>query len=263
MHPELLHFELPDFLVPFFGTSDFILYTYATLIILGTLIASFYTKRQAKKELGIHNLSNNFFYLIFLAGFMGGKVFYYLEKPLYFLNHPTKLLDNFSGGFVFYGSFVVIIPVVVWYLKKRKIAVLPMLDILAITTTIVHAIGRFGCFNAGCCYGSPTDSSFGLVFPTSNHIAVHPTQLYEIGALVSIMLVLIFIKKHKKFNGQVFLSYVALYAIARSFLELFRGDQRGYIIDNLLSHSQFIALCLLAIVSLFYFKLNTKNSLKF
>lgn len=263
MHPELLHFELPEFLAKIFGSTTFILYTYATCIIFGTLVATFYTKRQAKKELGVQNLSNNFFYLIFLAGFVGGKLFYFLERPVYYYQNPTALLDNFSGGFVFYGSFVIIIPLVVWYLKKQQIAVLPMLDILAVTTTIVHAIGRFGCFNAGCCFGSPTNSSFGLIFPTSNHIAVHPTQLYEIGALLSIMIILLTLKRHKRFNGQIFLSYVALYAIARSFLELFRGDQRGFVIENILSHSQFIALCLLAIVSLFYYKLKTKNSLKF
>jgi phosphatidylglycerol:prolipoprotein diacylglycerol transferase len=259
MHPELVHIELPEFFNQTFGINNFILYTYATLIILGTLIAVFYTKRQAKNELGIQNLSNNFFYLIFLAGFIGGKLFYYLERPVYFYQNPKALLNNFSGGFVFYGSFVIIIPVVIWYLKRQHISVLPMLDILAFSTIIVHSIGRFGCFNAGCCYGSPTDSGFGLVFPTSNHIAVHPTQLYEIGALGIIMLILLYLKKRKQFNGQLFLSYVALYAIARSILEIFRGDHRGFVIENILSHSQFIALCLLAIVSRFYFKLKTKN----
>lgn len=259
MHPELLHFELPEFLSQFFGTTNFILYTYATCIILGTLIAAFYTKKRAKKELGIKQLSNNFFYLIFITGFIGGKLFFYLQDPIYFINNPSELLNNFSGGFVFYGSFVVVIPVVIGYLKKHKIPVLPMLDILAVTTTIVHAIGRFGCFNAGCCYGSPTDSTFGMIFPTSNHIAVHPTQLYEIGAILSIMAVLIYLKKHRQFEGQIFLTYVFLYAIARGVLELFRGDERGFIIENIVSHSQFIALCLLSIVGIIYFKLKIKQ----
>ncbi len=263
MHPELVHLELPDFLAKLLGHTDFVLYTYASCIIFGTLIGTFYTKRQAKKELGIKHLSNTFFYLIFAAGYVGGKLFYFLERPLYYFQNPVALRNDFSGGFVFYGSFITIIPLVIWYLKKQQIAILPMLDILAITTTIVHAVGRFGCFNAGCCYGKPTDSTFGLVFPTSNHIAVHPTQLYEIGALIGIMAVLVYIKKHKKFHGQAFLSYVALYAIARSILELFRGDQRGFVIADILSHSQFIAVCLLLLVSLFYFKLKTNNSLQF
>ena len=138
---------------------------------------------------------------------------------------------------------------------------LPILDILAITTTIVHTIGRIGCFFAGCCYGKPTDTIFGIIFPTTNSIKVHPSQLYEIITILAIMIGLFIIKKRKQFNGQIFMSYVVLYAIARSVLEIFRGDNRGFVIDNFLSHSQFIAFCLTLIVGYFYIKLNNKEVL--
>lgn len=255
MHPELFSFHFP------FNTQEITVYTYAFCIVLGTLIASLYTKYTAKKDLGINKLPNSFFYIIFIAGFIGGKLFYYLEKPFFFWNNPNLLLDNFSGGFVFYGSFITIVPIVIWYLKKQKIAVLPMLDILGITTLIVHAIGRIGCFNAGCCYGSPTNSSFGIVFPTTNNIAVHPTQLYEASALILLAVALLIIKKHQQFNGQIFLLYISFYAISRSVLELFRGDNRGYIIENWVSHSQFIAILILITALTFYLKLKTINKL--
>ncbi|NOR29435.1 MAG: prolipoprotein diacylglyceryl transferase [Lutibacter sp.] len=255
MYPQLFHFEFP------FSSQQVTIYTYAFCIVLGTLIASLYTKWRTKNELGTITLSNNFFYLIFIAGFVGGKLFYYLEKPLFFWNNPHLMLNNFSGGFVFYGSFVTIIPIVILYLKKYKIPILPMLDILAITTIIAHSIGRIGCFNAGCCYGKPTNSIFGLIFPTTNNIAVHPTQLYEASALILLAIVLLFIKKHQQFKGQLFLLYIGMYAIARPILELFRGDNRGYIIDNYVSHSQFIAILILITASFFYLKLKTKNKL--
>jgi len=247
MHPELFHI------------GNITIYTYAFLIALGTLVATLYTKWRAKEEIGITNLSNNFFYLIFIAGFVGGKVFYYLEKPIYYYRHPDLILHNFSGGFVFYGSFIFIIPTVIWYLKKHKIPVLPMLDILAITTLIVHSIGRLGCFFGGCCYGKPTNSFTGLAFPKTNGVTVHPTQLYEITVLLLIMGVILFIKKRQIFYGQIFLIYIALYAIARGVLELFRGDKRGYIIDGILSDSQFIAVLIL-IISLFFYQ-NFKSKL--
>jgi phosphatidylglycerol:prolipoprotein diacylglycerol transferase len=261
MHPELFHFQLPDFLALLFHTKQLMVYTYAFCIALGCLVTAKYTKRAARKDLGIKDLSNNFFYLIFISGFVGGKLFYYLERPLNYWNNPSLLLDNFSGGFVFYGSFVTIIPVIVWYLKKRKIPVLPMLDILAITTLIVHAFGRFGCFNAGCCYGSPTNSLFGMTFPATNHITVHPTQLYEVYILLMLLGFLLIIKKHKNFHGQIFLLYLGLYGVCRAILELFRGDVRGYIIKDTLSHSQFIAILLLLTTLYFYKKLQTKNKL--
>ena len=66
-------------------------------------------------------------------------------------------------------------------------------------------------------------------------------------------------KKHKQFDGQIFILYISLYALSRAILELFRGDKRGYVIDGILSHSQFVALLLL-ITSLFiYEKLKHKN----
>ena len=129
---------------------------------------------------------------------------------------------------------------------------------MAITTTIVHAIGRLGCFFAGCCYGKPTDSFIGLTFPTTNSTTVHPSQLYEVISILLIMVVLFILKRNKKFNGQLFISYVILYAIARSILEVFRGDNRGFIISDVLSHSQFIAMLLITIAGYFYIKLNKK-----
>lgn len=255
MHPELFNFQLPLY------TYNVTIYTYAFCIAIGTLLASLYTKWSAKKELGTIQLSNTFFYIIFIAGFVGGKIFYYLESPVFYYNHPHLLLDNFSGGFVFYGSFITTIPIVIWYLKKRKISVLPMLDILAITTIIAHSIGRIGCFNAGCCYGSPTNSLFSLVFPTSNNITVHPTQLYEATTLILLAIVLLYIKKRQQFKGQLFLLYIGMYAITRAILELFRGDKRGFIIEEVLSHSQFIAILILFTSLFFYIKLNTKNKL--
>lgn len=259
MHSELFHFSFPDFLSNLFHVKQVTVYTYAFCIALGSLAAALFTKLCAKKDLGIE-LSNSFFYMIFIAGFVGGKLFYYLEKPVFYWNNPTLLLDNFSGGFVFYGSFVTCIPTVIWYLNKKKIAILPMLDILAITTLIAHCLGRIGCFFAGCCYGLPTNSVFGIVFPTSNNIAVHPTQLYEAFILLYLMVFLLIMKKYRKFEGQIFILYITLYAISRAILELFRGDKRGYIIDGLLSHSQFIALLLLLTSTFFYQKLN-KNKL--
>jgi len=251
MYPELFHFDI-------FGFHQSI-YTYAFCIVAGTLVAAKYTKWRAKKEMNDLILPNSFFYTIFIAGFVGGKLFYYLERPLFFMQHPEQLLHNFSGGFVFYGSFITIIPVIILFVRRHHILLLPLLDILAFTTLIVHSIGRLGCFFGGCCYGKPTDSVFGIAFPQTNGINVHPTQLYEIVAIIIIGLVLLYIKKNQKFKGQIFLLYIIFYAIVRSIIELFRGDARGFIIDGSISHAQFIAFIITSTGLLIYYKLKLKN----
>lgn len=259
MHQELFHFSLPVFLSNLFGVEQVVIYSYAFFIVFGAVIATVYTKRMAQKVLDSKELPNTFFYLIFVAGFVGGKLFYYLEKPDYYLSNPNLFLNNFSGGFVFYGSFVTIIPVTILYLKRKHIPVLPMLDIFAFTTIIVHAFGRIGCFLGGCCYGKPTHSSFGIIFPSSNQVKVHPTQLYEVILLVTLFIFLLFVKSRKNFDGQLFLLYISLYAGCRYFLEFLRGDDRGYIIKEYLSHSQFIGLLIILTSILIYKTINTKH----
>lgn len=255
MYNVLFNFEFEEFL----GISSITLYTYAFLIVLGTVVASIYTKKQSKKQLQIE-LKNPFFYFIFFIGFFGGKLFLFFEKPIYFFQNPDAFISHlFSGGFVFYGSFICIILGLLWYFKKYQMPLLPMLDILAITTTIVHSFGRLGCFAAGCCYGVETNSVFGLVFPKTFGVKVHPTQLYEVFLLIIIMCILFGIKSHKKFSGQVFLTYLILYAFGRGILEFFRGDERGFVIENIVSHSQGIAIILIVFSTYIYHKLNLKS----
>src|SRR5690606_22083781 len=124
-----------------------------------------------------------------------------------------------------------------------------MLDIMAVTTCIVHIFGRIGCFMAGCCYGKVTTGFLGVVFSDPACKAkplgepLHPTQLYEASFILIVMIFLLWVRDKKRFHGQLFLSYLALYAVGRFSIEYVRGDiGRGFIIDDILSHSQFIAL---------------------
>lgn len=251
MYPELFNINFNGFL----GIGNIIISSYGVCIVLGVVLATLYGKRAAKRELNIH-ISNNFIYLLFIAGYVGGKVFLYLEKPFYYINNPSAILDTFSSGFVFYGSFIFVVPTAIWYFKKHNIPALPLLDIAAISVVVIQIIGRVGCFFSGCCYGVPTESSLGVVFPTTPGLHVHPTQLYE-SSLLAIFLIFLFIfKNHKKFNGQLFLLYLGYYGVSRFFIELFRGDMRGQIIEGLLSHSQGIAIVLITISIITYYKLN-------
>jgi phosphatidylglycerol:prolipoprotein diacylglycerol transferase len=74
------------------------------------------------------------------------------------------------------------------------------------------------------------------------------------------MIVLLYLRGRRKFYGQLFLLYLIFYACGRIVIELFRGDEaRGYIIDGYLSHSQFIALCIIAVVGVVYWRWSSQN----
>jgi phosphatidylglycerol:prolipoprotein diacylglycerol transferase len=121
---------------------------------------------------------------------------------------------------------------------------------------------------AGCCHGTPTDSPLSIVFtdPICQakplNTPLHPTQLYESGFIFLLLSFLLWLKGRKKFDGQIFLLYLILYAIGRSLLEILRGDEeRGFIIQNIISHSQFMSLIVISAASYFYVKLKGKGKL--
>ena len=250
-----------------FEVGSFTIYTYGFFIAMGAVLGGLYTWWQGKKQFGwTFDQANTLFVLLIFAGVIGGKVFVLFEDPTYYLKNLSKL---FSGsGFVFYGSLLTAIPVMLWFFKKNKIPTLAMLDVMAIVTCIVHGLGRIGCFNAGCCYGLRTDSFLGVVFtdPVCQanplNVSLHPTQLYEVTLILGILIFLLIQKKYKKFDGQQFILYLIIYAIGRSALETLRGDlERGFIIKDWVSNSQFISALVIGVAIYFYVKLNRKANL--
>jgi phosphatidylglycerol:prolipoprotein diacylglycerol transferase len=153
---------------------------------------------------------------------------------------------------VFYGGLLGAIPVAWWYIKKHSLPLFRTLDVLAPAVALGQAIGRLGCFAAGCCYGAPSTAAWSVIFHSEDAhalvgvplgIPLHPSQLYESLGTFLLLLWLLRILKNRRFEGQVFSSYLIAYAILRFSLEFLRGDvARGTVFGGTLSTSQFIAI---------------------
>ena len=248
-----------------FEAGSVTVFSYGFMIALGIIAGMSYLIMAGKKEVGLgFDQANTLFLLIFLAAIVGGKLFLFFEGPSHYLDNPGQL---FTGrGFVFYGSFLLAIPTMWWFFKKHKLNAYKMLDVMAITTCLVHMFGRIGCFLAGCCYGRPTNSGLGVIYSDPQcyadplHIPLFPVQLFEALYILLVMILLIFIRHKKKFDGQLFLTYLILYAAGRFVLEFFRGDVgRGFVIEEYVSHSQFIALCVVPVVILVYIRWSKRH----
>jgi phosphatidylglycerol---prolipoprotein diacylglyceryl transferase len=241
------------------------IYSYGLFIALGAIAGVWYMAVRGKKEMGLtFDQANNLFLLIFAAAVVGGKLFLFFEDPSGYIRQPMKLLGG--RGFVFYGSFLLAIPTMLWFFRKHSLNPYRMLDIMAITTCLVHMFGRVGCFMAGCCHGIPTEGLFGVTYtdPACSadplNTPLHPTQLYEAGFIALVMFYLLYLRDRKKFNGQLFLTYLLLYGAGRFMLEYLRGDlARGFVIEDWLSHSQFIALVIIAVVAGVYVRWSKQN----
>jgi len=154
-----------------------------------------------------------------------------------------------EGGLVMYGGLLAIFFTVVGFAIKNKIRILRLCDLVAPSCFLGDSIGRWGCFFAGDDYGRPTDSWVGVTFthPESlvpahlRGVPLHPTQIYMSLKALIIFGALMWITRHKKFDGQVAGWSFILYAVIRSVIELFRGDlDRGFI--GPLSTAQFTSI---------------------
>lgn len=255
MYPEL--FTLSDKLT---------VQSYGTLIAMGVVFSLFYARREATKMNIDPAKMIDLFLWVFLAAFVGGRFFTFFERPDYYFGNPANMLKFSGSGFVFYGSLIFAIPTMLIFFKKQKMPVLAMVDMMAMIAVIVHMFGRMGCFMAGCCHGVPTDGVLAVTFTHPESAAeplgvpLHPTQLYSVFMLLLILATLQIIKKRKQFDGQLFLIYIMMYAIGRSVIEEFRGDEiRGFVFDGLLSHSQLISLIVIIGATIVYYNLQKKG----
>jgi phosphatidylglycerol:prolipoprotein diacylglycerol transferase len=137
-------------------------------------------------------------------------------------------------------------------MRRARLPLWPTTDAFAPGIALGHVVGRLGCVMAGCCYGRPTSVPWALTFTnplaaenvgTPLGVPLHPTQLYEAGAeLVILVLLLATERKGKQYPGRTFWLYMLLYAITRFVIEFYRGDPRGTV--WIFSTSQFISLLL-------------------
>ena len=249
--------------------GDFLIQSYGLFVVIGGYAAFFYMSFYAKKELNIKKDKIAYLaFLIILFSFIGAKVFFYLEDPEFYFGTPSNMISSLGSGFVFFGCAIFGIPAMYWFFWKNKWPIWQMLDLMAFMGIIAQTFGRMGCFMAGCCYGIPTESWVGVVFTHPNslakplHTALHPTQLYEVVLLASIGLFLFWYKDRKKFQGQLILIYLIIYSIGRIFIEVYRGDlARGYIIDEVLTHSQLISIFIITTFSIIYVHRKTNKSI--
>ncbi len=246
MHPIL--FEIPriEFLSWTIGPIPIRLY--GLMIGLGFIIGIFLAARQAKKEgMNPDRILDLGVYLL-LTAIVGSRVLFVLTDLRAFVERPFEAFALWKGGLVFYGGLLAAVPVGIWYVKRHKLPVWRTADIMAPSIALGQAFGRLGCFSAGCCYGAPAVGWLSVVFTDPQSLAplgvpLYPTQLMEATGNLLIFGSLLFLRRSKKFDGQIFWLYVLAYAVLRFIIEFFRGDAiRGLYFGGLISTSQIIAL---------------------
>lgn len=223
------------------------LYPYALLLIAGAMLCFvlllFVTLRRHKDCLNENLFALVAFVVVALLSLGGAAV---LDALLKWGERGAFELR----GATFYGGLLcalALYPLALLLCKNRRVPVYTRLCELAACIPAGHCLGRVGCFLGGCCFGKPTDSAFGVVFPEGSDpygfyggaIAVHPTQLYEAAFLLALSFVLFFWLKKDALPF-----YCILYGAWRFGIEFLRADDRGSLFGLPLSPSQVISVAL-------------------
>lgn len=263
MHPIL--FAIPES-IPLLGGVT--VYTYGALVALGFFCGILWILHEARLA-GVNRdrVADLSFYLI-VAAIVGSRLLYIVVEARRYLENPLDILKIWEGGLVFYGGLLACIGVAWWYTRRQGWSLRGTADLFMPGVALGHSIGRLGCLMAGCCYGRPVSGHpwWAIIFPHSESglaptgIPLFPTQLMESVGELLVFGLLVWVRRHKKFEGQVFLTYLVLYAVLRSILEIFRGDSiRGFVIPGILSTSQMISLLVVTVVIVYYRRLRTQE----
>jgi phosphatidylglycerol:prolipoprotein diacylglycerol transferase len=242
--PQLFHF------------GRFALPTYGFLVALGVLTGLLVTTRLARSQKINPDDAWNLGVLVVLAAIVGAKLLLIINDLSWYTAHPGDIfsLAMVQAGGVFYGGVLAAIATAIYYMRKHHMSALRTSDTFAPGLALGHAIGRIGCFAAGCCYGKPTTHWWGVTFtnPLANSVSgtplnvpIQPTQLFESAIEFVNFIILLAMIRHKKFEGQVIGAYLFLYGVARFFIEFIRNDpDRGSMFNGALTGTQFISICL-------------------
>lgn len=256
-----------------FQIGSFYLPTYGVLVASGVLIGLWISVRNSEKQ-GINGDDAwNFGILVVLAGIIGAKVLYVINDWSTYANNWREIfsLNTLQAGGVFSGGLIAAFLAAAWFMRRHHMPVLRTTDAFAPGLAFGHVLGRFGCFSAGCCYGKPTSHFWGVIFtnPLAHDVSgtplgvrIEPTQLIEAAAEFFNFVLLMWLLKRKKFDGQVFGSFLILYGIERYFIEFLRGDPgRGEVFNGLMTGTQLISIFLVIGGGLIWWlKSNTRHS---
>ncbi len=160
--------------------------------------------------------------LLVVAMIVGARLFYAIfYNPSYFVEQPWKILYVWQGGLSFHGGFVGMLLASWWFSRKHKVSLLQLADVFCVPLALGNAFGRIGNFINGELFGVPTNLPWGVIFPGTAEPR-HPTQLYEAAYNIIIFLILLFLSRKERKEGQLFGIFVILYGISRFSVEFIK-----------------------------------------
>lgn len=254
------------FTIPAFGGIP--IFGYGTMLFLAFLGSTQLAAWRAKREKLDPELLYDLALWVFIGGLVGARLFYVIQYWGDRIRTVGDIFRIWEGGIVLYGSIMGGTATFFFYRFLRPFPLRPLLDVVAPSLAIGVALGRFGCFLNGCCYGDLCDLPVGVAFPIHSppwkaqatlgligsdahwSLPVHPTQLYSaLDGLILLLLLTAYFPLRRR-DGEVMALLMVTYPVSRFLIEHLRNDE-GAIFAGM-TISQNISVLLLACGLLFW-----------
>ena len=201
------------------------IYWYAILIVFAILIAIIFTKiDDGKYGIKFDNIVEVLICTIPVS-ILCARIYYVVFNSQNEFNNISQLINIRNGGLAIYGGIIGAVTTIAIYCKIKKIKLADMLDYLVPYLALGQAIGRWGNFINVEAYGTETDSLLRMkIFQNGEFLEVHPTFLYESFFTFLIFIILMKIRKNRKYSGQLVNIYFISYGLIRFIIEGIRSD---------------------------------------
>jgi phosphatidylglycerol---prolipoprotein diacylglyceryl transferase len=208
------------------------IYSYGMMVAIAFIMGIYLARLEASRKNITPDLIYDLAFFLVIGSLAGARIYYLVFfDPSSFIKDPVSIFRIWEGGLAIHGAILGGITASALFAVARRLSFWDLSDIIAPSIILGQAIGRFGCFLNGCCFGIPTKSALGIVFPAGSladvayhGLAVHPAQLYEMALDLSGFFILWSIRKKIKFSGGLFLIYLMTYSVIRLIISGLRGD---------------------------------------
>jgi phosphatidylglycerol:prolipoprotein diacylglycerol transferase len=182
-----------------------------------------------------------------------------LDLPIY-MHSPGLLLDTWRGilspsgglrGLSFHGGLFGAVLAAYVYCRRHGLKFMEVIDLFSPGLALGYVFARIGCFLNGCCYGVPTDVPWAVRFhldPVSGLMTPpsHPVQLYSAAASLGIFFLLVMVERKRRYTGQVFFSYLAMYSVYRFLIEFLRKGVTAQVLFDGITEGQVASIVICA-----------------
>ncbi|MBE5916788.1 MAG: prolipoprotein diacylglyceryl transferase [Pseudobutyrivibrio ruminis] len=241
-----LHITLDNVEKGFYVGSFFIAF-YGVIIAIGMLVGVSVILKEAKRVGFNEDQFLDICIITIIVGVIGARIYYVVFAWDYYKDNPISALNIRQGGLAIYGGILAGIACLFVLSRIKKLSFLKVVDVAILGVVIGQICGRWGNFFNREAFGQYTNGLFAMLIPTTavrssadittemlsnivningvDYISVHPTFLYESLWNLGLLIILLSIRKKKKFDGFVFFTYLILYGMGRFWIEGLRTDQ--------------------------------------